>query len=197
MASNFLNSAFSVLLGVVSAVGTTWYLQSGQNAIQDDAEGETVKIKRLEVETLEVTDNLALVNPNTNEATLEIRDGSIYAQNALYADRVGAYQLMGQKVQTTPDDPTSDQAGAFAELGVSAQGGAYLALLSPHEKHSVTLGFDKNEKGFLASKNNNDQSMVAQAVFDCPVREENIMRANPNRVLNADARDANHATTRR
>ena len=68
-------------------------------------------------------------------------------------------------MQTTPDNPLDLNSPVFGEIAINEDGGAYLALLSPRESHSVTIGFDKNEKGCVLSKNNDDKSMVAQAIF--------------------------------
>ena len=156
MQGTFFNCFISAIVGAISAAGTTWYLAEhaapSENAPINVGGDPQNRFKELVVDSLVVNDSVLLVDPETQTATLEIKDGSLFAQKGLYAEKVGAMRVLAQKLQSTPEDPNED-------------GGAYLALLSPRESHAVTLGFDKNEKGCVLSKNNDDNSMIAQAVF--------------------------------
>ena len=44
-------------------------------------------------------------------------------------------------------------------------------MLSPKGTHSVNVGFDRNETGFVVSRNNGDAAMTAQAVLPIPHKE--------------------------
>ncbi|MCF0235037.1 MAG: hypothetical protein HUK22_08710, partial [Thermoguttaceae bacterium] len=130
-----------------------------------------VKIPNLHVGTLTRDGALLVVDPLDGEPKIELRGDSVYVQNAVCADKIRGRRLVGQKLQTTPGDPADDRAPVFGEVAVNEDGGAYLALLSPKETHSLTMGFDKTEKGCVISQNNEDSAMVAQAIFLKPVVE--------------------------
>ncbi len=172
MQSGFLNCLVSAFIGAVASIAVSWYMSANASNLPngEDAIAQTVKARRIEAESLVVGRSILLVDPETKEPLLEIRDGSVFAQNALYADRVGAYTVRSQKLQTTADDPINPNARPTGELAVDAEGGAYLDLVGPQRSHSVTIGFDASDKGFVVSQNNNDKSRVAQAVFQRPTR---------------------------
>ncbi|MBP5621705.1 MAG: hypothetical protein J6X44_06795 [Thermoguttaceae bacterium] len=169
MQGTFFNCFISAIVGAISAAGTTWYLAEhaapSENAPVNVVGANQNRFKELVVDSLVVNDSVLLVDPETQTATLEIKDGSLFAQKGLYAEKVGAMRVLAQKLQSTPEDPVDMTSPVFGELAINEDGGAYLALLSPRESHAVTLGFDKNEKGCVLSKNNDDNSMIAQAVF--------------------------------
>ncbi len=167
MQGTFFNCFISAIVGALSAVGTAWYLEDHSATTQNVPVnvGDQNRFKELVVDSLVVNDSVLLVDPKTQTATLEIKDGSLFAQKGLYAEKIGAMRVLAQKLQSTPDDPIDMTSPVFGELAINEDGGAYLALLSPRESHALTLGFDKNEKGCVLSKNNDDDSMVAQAVF--------------------------------
>lgn len=172
MQGTFVNCLLSAIVGVIAAAGTTWYLAEHsapeENAPANLVESEQAavkEVKELVVDSLIVNDSILLVDPETQTATLEIKDGSLFAQNGLYAEKVGAMRVLAQKLQSTPEDPVDMSSPVFGELAINEDGGAYLALLSPRESHAVTFGFDRNEKGCVLSKNNDDDSLIAQAVF--------------------------------
>lgn len=174
MSAKILDRLISAFVGAVSAVGTVWFL----NAHAPDAASSApesgaapVKFDRLEVDALRVNEVLFVADPETKEPTIKLSDGSISAQDGVFAEQIGAFRVLGQKLQATPDDPLNAQSPVFAELATNQDGGAYLALLSPRETHSVTIGFDKTEKGCLVSQNNEDSSMIAQAIFVKPTAE--------------------------
>ncbi len=180
MSANILDRLISAFVGAVSAVGTVWFL----NANAPDAASTPpapadapVKFDRLEVDALRINEVLFVADPETNEPTIELRGGSISAQENVFAEQIGAFRVLGQKLQATPDDPLNAQSPVFAELATNQDGGAYLALLSPRETHSVTIGFDKTEKGCLVSQNNEDSSMIAQAIFVKPTADDAVPEA--------------------
>ena len=169
MSAKILDRLISAFVGAVSAVGTVWFLNANAPDAPSAKSGDApVKFDRLEVDALRVNEVLLVVDPETKEPTIKLSAGSISAQNNVFAEQIGAFRVLGQKLQTTPADPLNAQSPIFAELATDQNGGAYLALLSPQETHSVTLGFDKTEKGCLVSQNNDDSSMIAQAIFSKP-----------------------------
>ena len=174
MSAKILDRLISAFVGAVSAVGTVWFLNANapDAASVPSAPGAPAKFERLEVDALRVNEVLFVVDPQTKEPTIELRDGSISAQNHVFAEHIGAFRLLGRKLQATPDDPLNAQSSVFAELATNQDGGAYLALLSPQESHSITIGFDKTEKGCLVSQNNVDSSMIAQAIFVKPTADD-------------------------
>ena len=171
MSGFFLNTVVSAVVGVLAAVGTTWYIsaQTGANKLASQG-GEPVKVKSLEVDSLTVNDSLLLVDPVAKNVLIELRNGEIFAQKGVYSDHIGAWSLTAQRLQTTPEDPLDPSSPVFGELAVNEDGGGYLALMSPQESHSLTMGFDRYEKGCVVSQNNLDNSRVAQAVFLKPTR---------------------------
>jgi len=181
MPGSFLNCFVSAVVGAASAVGTVWYLSdnSTESGAGIESNGDVVSARRLEVDSLVVRDNLLLVDKTSSEPTLELREGALFAQRGVYAEQVGAFRFLGQKFQTTPEDPLDSKSAVFGELAINEDGGAYIELLSPRENHSVAIEFDKNEKGCIISKNNADRSMVAQAIFPLPTAPEAIARSNP------------------
>lgn len=174
MSAKILDRLISAFVGAVSAVGTVWFLNANGPDAQSPStasENAPVKFDRLEVDALRVNEVLFVADPQTNEPSIELRDGSISARQNVFAEQVGAFRVLGRKLQATPDDPLNAQSPVFAELATNQDGGAYLALLSPQETHSVTVGFDKTEKGCLVSQNNVDSSMIAQAIFVKPTAD--------------------------
>ncbi|MBR2005990.1 MAG: hypothetical protein IJ991_17645 [Thermoguttaceae bacterium] len=174
MSAKILDRLISAFVGAVSAVGTVWFLNANGPDAQSfptASENAPVKFDRLEVDALRVNEVLFVVDPKTNEPSIELRNGSISAQQNVFAEQIGAFRVLGRKVQATPDDPLNAQSPVFAELATNQDGGAYLALLSPQESHSLTIGFDKTEKGCLVSQNNVDSSMIAQAIFVKPTAD--------------------------
>ena len=181
MPAKILDRLISAFVGALSAVGTVWFLNARAPEAPSTAPeaGAPVKFDRLEVDALRVNDVLFVADPKTQEPTIKLSGGSISAQNSVFAEHVGAFRVLGQKLQATPDDPLNAQSPVFAELATNQDGGAYLALLSPQETHSITVGFDKTEKGCLVSQNNEDSSMIAQAIFVKPTADQVAPDAAP------------------
>lgn len=185
MSGKLFDRFVSAFVGAASAVGTVWFLSARDETDRNTAEdgGTATKIEYLEVGALKIDGSLVVVDPTTGEPTIELRGDSVFVQKGVYAERVGAYRVVGQKIQTTPGDPLAENGAVFGELATNEDGGAYVALLSPRESHSVTIGFDKNEKGCVLSQNNDDSSVVAQAIFlkptvqDAVANEENAPSA--------------------
>ena len=172
------NTLVSAIVGVVSAVGTVWFLsakaEGGSLAASENAQA---KVKRLEADSLVVADSLTLVDPYTRETLVEIRNGEIFAQRGVYANHIGAWRFTAQKFQTTPEDPLASDSPVFGEFAVDQNGGGYLELLSSQETHAVTLGFDANERGALVSKNNDVGVSSTQALFLKPTRDGRLATA--------------------
>lgn len=167
MPNALFHCLLSAVVAVISSVATVWYLSANEEPAPsaETQASDTIKAKKIEVGSLVVNNDILLVDPKTNAPSIEIKDGSLYVQKDVYAERVGAFRVLSQKLQTTPDNPLNMKSGVFGEIAFTEDGGATFALKSPRESHSLTIGFDKNEKGCILSKNNDDQSMVAQAVF--------------------------------
>lgn len=183
MQGSFSNILISAVVGCLSAVGTSWYLSAnpqtpaGGTAPAPAASGSApapsaAPADKLDVTELVVRGSVLLVDPQTNEATLEIKNGSIFAKRGIYAERVGAYRVLSQKLVATPDNPLDPKCAVYGQLSVDQYGGAFMELLSPRESHSITFGFDRNEKGCVVSRNNDDASLVAQAIFPKPRAED-------------------------
>lgn len=194
MQGSFSNILISAVVGCLSAVGTSWYLSAnpqtpaGGTAPAPAASGSApapsaAPADKLDVTELVVRGSVLLVDPQTNEATLEIKNGSIFAKRGIYAERVGAYRVLSQNLIATPDNPLDPKCAVYGQLSVDQYGGAFMELLSPRESHSITFGFDRNEKGCVVSRNNDDASLVAQAIFPKPRAED------------ADAKDSGAAPT--
>ena len=183
------NTLVSAIVGAVAAVGTVWYLSA--NATPDPlspSNGAVAKVKRLEADTIVVSDSLALVAPSSRETLVEICNGEIFAQRGVYSNHIGAWRFSAQKYQTTPDDPLAEDAPAYGEFGVDESGGGYLEVLSPKGSHAVTLGFDINERGAVVSRNNDAAVSSAQALFLKPTgsRSSEAVRSAD---IRADAAD--------
>ena len=176
MQGTFFNCLISVVAGAVSAVGTVWYLSDASRVptaqTPSSANIAAEEPSSLEVTDLVVTGRILVVDPETQTATIELNAGTIVAQQGVYAEKVSAFRILGQKLQATPDSPLDSNSAVFGELAVNEDGGAYIELLSPRESHSVTVGFDRDEKGCILSQNNDDSSMVAQAIFLKPRAED-------------------------
>ena len=171
MNGGFFQFLTSAIVGAVAAVGVSWYMSVSDSNAKDEGR-RNIKAGRVEADSIVVSDSILIVHPETREPLLELRDGCVFAQKNVFAEQVSAFRMLGQKLQTTPDDPFDQRASVYGELAVNDDGGAYVALLSPRESHSVTIGFDKQEKGCIVSQNNDDMSMVAQAIFLKPNRQK-------------------------
>ncbi len=172
MSGLFWNTVVSAVSGVVASIGTVWYLSANSEAgALAGSENSVAKVKRLEADSLVVADSLTLVDPNSRETLVEIRNGEIFVQRGVYANHIGAWRFTSQKFQTTPDDPLVPDCPVFGEFAVDESGGGYLELLSPQESHAVTIGFDQNERGALVSKNNEADVSATQALFLKPARD--------------------------
>jgi hypothetical protein len=175
MSAKILDRLISAFVGALSAVGTVWLLNANapdapSTSSQSDA--APVKFDRLEVDKLLVNEVLCVADGKTKTPTIELRNGSISAQNNVFAEQIGAFRVLGQKLQVTPNDPLNAQSKIFASLATTQDDGAYLELLSPKGSHSLTVGFDINEQGCLVSQNTEDTSMVAQAIFSKPTADQ-------------------------
>lgn len=198
MSGYFLNTLVSAVVGALAAAGTTWYVSAHSGVTGNDA-GNDAKVGRLEVDSIVLHDSLTLVDARTGAAVVEIKNGEVFVQNGVYADRVAAYNVTGQKLQTTPGDPLDRDCPVFGELAITEDGGGYVALLSPAESHSVTMGFDRSEKGCIISKNNDDAAVAAQAVFIRPsqqTRSSGVAPASSQERARARAKELRSADVR-
>ena len=185
MGERILNSFISAIFGGLAATATVWYLGApGSNTpAPDDVENaerlESAddaprhgKFDELETARLKVTDCVMVCDTETGEPMIELRAGSILAKKKIVADSFGGNLITGRKMQITPGDPSRDDSPIFSELATNEEGGAYFALLSPKGTHSVNMGFDKKETGFIISQNNQDSAMVAQAILPLPNKND-------------------------
>ena len=87
MQGTFFNCFISAIVGALSAAGTTWYLAAhtapNPNVPGKVADADQGRFKELVVDSLVVNDSVLLVDPETQTATLEIKDGSLFAQKGL------------------------------------------------------------------------------------------------------------------
>jgi len=177
MGEKLFNSLISALFGGLAGIGAVWYLSDGNQTgpyspsasavLPQDAVFETLEVKRLKV-----TEGIRVHDTVSGEPLIEMADGSITAKKKVLTDYLGGYRLVGQRLQITTGDPSLTNNAVCSELATNEDGGAYFALLSPKGTHSVNIGFDKQETGFIISQNNVDSAMVAQAILPLPTRNQ-------------------------
>ena len=184
MSEKLLNTFLSAAIGAGTALAGVWLLQDpGKNPKPESPDAGQAPVSRfdeLEVERLKVTGGIWVCHSETGEPLIELKDGVVLAKNEVLARYVGGMEMVGRKLQITTGDPSAEDPPIFCELGASDGGqGAYIALLSPQGTHSVNVGFDRNETGFIVSRNNDDASMTAQVVLPLPQRESAIVPGPP------------------
>ena len=183
MGERILNSLISATFGALAAVAVVWYLGVAEPvtpengtplpaAPLDEGSVKNGKFDELETARLKVTDCVMVCDSVTGEPMIELRAGSILAKKKIVADSFGGNLITGRKVQITPGDPSQTEPPIFSELATNDEGGAYFALLSPKGTHSINMGFDKKETGFIISQNNLDSAMVAQAILPLPSKNQ-------------------------
>ncbi|MBR5626107.1 MAG: hypothetical protein IKW74_00630 [Thermoguttaceae bacterium] len=170
----------SAVVGAISAVGMVWFL-SGHlpEKEQFDAsintgspqQKQNAAFEQIEVNSLKVNSAIIICDSQTGEPVIELRNGSIFAQKGIFAERIGGMKLSTQKIQITPENPLIDDYPVFGEFATNSDGGGYFSLLSAKGTHSLNVGFDNNEQGYIISQNNMDKSLVAQAILPCPSAE--------------------------
>ncbi|MDO4587150.1 MAG: hypothetical protein Q4C95_07625 [Planctomycetia bacterium] len=176
MSEKFFNSIIAAFISCFSAIGTVWFLSDDSEMTQSSE-----KFSQLEVDSLRINQDLTIYSINQpNEPLIELKNGHIFAQNGIYSGNIGALQIMGQKLQITTGDPTSEESPIFSELSTNEDGGACFALLSPQGTHSINFGFDKMETGYIISQNNQDKTMKAQAILAIPRLQES--QANQSQI---------------
>ena len=192
MREKLIHTLISATVGASAAGGGVWLLQDpGASVGKTDAEkpaAEKMAIEHfdeLEVERLKVTGGIWVCHSETGEPLIELKDGVVLAKSEVLSRYVGGMEIVGRKLQITTGDPSAADPPIFCELGAGDGGqGAYIALLSPKGTHSVNVGFDKNETGFVVSRNNDDTSMTAQAVLPIPQkRAERRPKTMPSKNL--------------
>ena len=175
MNERVLNIVISSFAGAAAALGVLYWKgeTSPQTAAPAPAEpAATAEFEELQVDRLKVTGGVWVCHSETGEPLIELKDGVVLAKNEVLARYVGGLEMVGRKLQITTGDPSADDPPIFCEIGASDGGqGAYIAMLSPKGTHSVNVGFDKNETGFVVSRNNDDAAMIAQAVLPIPRKE--------------------------
>ena len=181
MKERALNILISAFAGAAAALGVLWWKgeSPSPNAAPAPAEpaesaksAETARFEELLVDRLKVTGGIWVCHSETGEPLIELKDGVVLAKNEVLARYVGGLEMVGRKLQITTGDPSADDPPIFCEIGASDGGqGAYIAMLSPKGTHSLNVGFDKNETGFVVSRNNDDAAMTAQAVLPIPRKE--------------------------
>ena len=175
MREKLQNIVISALVGGAAAFGVLrWKGPSAAPVAAPGAAGQAAmtQFEELQVGRLKVTGGIWVCHSETGEPLIELKDGVILAKNEVLARYVGGLEMVGRKLQITTGDPSADDPPIFCEIGASDGGqGAYIAMLSPKGTHSVNVGFDKNETGFVVSRNNGDAAMTAQAVLPIPRQE--------------------------
>ena len=174
MRGNLLNGIISAVVGFLAGLAAVWFLQDGSVPEQKpESAAVPAKMDELEVARLKVTDGIMVYHSETGEPLIELKDGVVLAKKEVLSRFVGGMEMVGQKLQITAGDPSASDPPIFCELGAADGGqGAYIAMLSPKGTHSLNIGFDKNETGFVVSRNNEDSSMTAQAVLPLPKKGE-------------------------
>lgn len=171
MFEKFINSLIASVVGCMTAIGTVWYLSDQQDvtgSITHTGNAQGVKIHSLEVDQIRLKENLVLVDAKTGKPLIEIKQSGIYAHNEIVAEALSVEGLKTRKVQLVKGDFQDENAAVYGELGLKKEGGSYLALLSPQRVHSVNMGFNDQETGFIISQNNQEDAFAAQAVFPIP-----------------------------
>ena len=175
MREKLSNILISAAAGAAAAFGVLYWkglpaAPPAEPAVAEQA--GTGQFEELEVKRLKVTGGIWVCHSETGEPLIELKDGVILAKNEVLARYVGGLEMVGRKLQITTGDPSADDPPIFCEIGASDGGqGAYIAMLSPKGTHSVNVGFDRNETGFVVSRNNGDAAMTAQAVLPIPHKE--------------------------
>lgn len=188
MGEKCLNAFLSVIFGGVSAIGAVWFLYepptSGAAAVTEPLREAAVfpkQIDELEIGRLKVTEGIMVHHSESGEPLIELKDGVVLAKKEIISNYIGGMDLVGRKIQVTSGDPSVPDPPVFCELATNeGDGGAYLAILSPKGTHSVNIGFDKNETGFIISRNNEDSSMAAQAILPLPNKGDAVVIDDPN-----------------
>ena len=196
MGDKLIQGFISALFGAMAGVGAVWYLSDAPN---EGAAGEKSAseasdslpahgvFETLEVKNLKVTDRILVHDAATGEASIELKDGAILAKKRVLSDYLGGCRFVGQRLQITTGDPSVADNAVYGELATNEEGGAYFALLSPQGTHSVNIGFDKQETGFIISQNNHDSAMVAQAILPIPSRSNTGDGTLPTEPLPTDS----------
>lgn len=197
MFDKFINSLIASVVGCITAIGTVWYLSDQQDVTlltESGAKttgGHSVKLHSLEVDQIKIKDGLVLVDAQTGKPLVEIKREGIFAQNEIIADSLSTEGLKTRKVQLVKGDLKDQNAAVYGELGLKKEGGSYLALLSARQLHSVNMGFNDQETGFIISQNNQEDAFVAQAVF--PIPRSDDAKNQKAKVTPPGQRDLNHS----
>ncbi|MBO7726476.1 MAG: hypothetical protein J6S40_08425 [Thermoguttaceae bacterium] len=200
MNGTFKNIVISALAGGAAALGVLhWKGELAPKPVEPPAaeQAAATQFEELQVDRLKVTGGIWVCHSETGEPLIELKDGVILAKNEVLSRYVGGLEMVGRKLQITTGDPSTDDPPIFCEIGAGDGGqGAYIAMLSPKGTHSVNVGFDKNETGFVVSRNNDDAAMTAQAVMPIPHKEaESAPAAEPAPAAPSDQTAAAAAPT--
>ncbi len=174
MGEKIVNLVLSAIVGGISAIGAIWFLYEPETKTPSESSATTPvpsSFEELEVGRLKVTDGIMVYHSETGEPLIELKDGVVLAKKEILGNFIGGMEMVGQKLQITTGDPSAPNPPVFGEIATGEDGGVYLALLSAKGNHSVNIGFDKNETGFIISQNNGDQSRSAQAILPIPSKE--------------------------
>ena len=175
MSEKLQHIVISAVAGAAAAVGVLrWTGQTAPKPAETPAAAPAeARFEELEVDRLKVNGGLWVCHSETGEPLIELKDGVVLAKNEVLSRYVGGLEMVGRKLQITTGDPSAADPPIFCEVGAGDGGqGAYIAMLSPKGTHSVNLGFDKNETGFIVSRNNGDEAMTAQVVLPVPRKED-------------------------
>lgn len=187
MSEKLINGFLASIIGSVSAIGMVWFLSDENTpapppfvAPTEMIQSNIVRARQIEAEQIRLHGSLVIVDAQTGQTLLEMRNGILWAQHGVFSEKIGACSLVGQKYQLTRDNPGNEHCGTHGELGVNDEGGSYFSLLSAHGTHSINLGFDTKETGYIVSQNNEDRSVRAQVILPLPQDPQRAITAAGN-----------------
>ena len=195
MGEKITNSIIASIIGCISAIGMVWFLSD--NSPEDTAPSIPANVQEvgrfaslqanvLQADQIQLTGSLIIVDSQTGQPIIELRDGIAWVRNGIYSDRIGAAGIVGQKIQLTRDNPTSENCRVAGEMAVHTDGGARFSLLSSQGTHSINLGFDTKETGYIISQNNADQSIKAQVIMAIPHADDAAHANRPSGIAESN-----------
>jgi len=204
-----VNSVMSAIIGGVIGAGVVFFAGTGNNVDLDD-----LKVANLTVETLTITGHAELVNEIDGEMipVLALRDGSLMAENVIFARKLVGTQLQGHAIVanrlfTTPDNlftTPMEQWRFYAEIGSSIEAGGELVVRSaagPALVNRPTLGgallrvgFDTENQPQMLGLSNFDRSEMRVSQTLSAQQRAMIASANPQGMIPQGSFDGSQTT---
>lgn len=193
MGEKIINSIIASIVGCISAIGMVWYLTEKPAAftvtVNEKATPSQERDRHeITADIIHINDTLKVVD-NKGDVLLEYKNGAFFMKKEVVTDNIFSNVITSNKVKITNGDLLNKESPVFGEIAALDSGGAYMALLSPRGTHSMNIGFDKKETGFILSQNNEDNSIVAQAIMPKPntkvVEKPNMSPAKPAQSIGA------------